>query len=180
MRWEGLKELECNNAVWELAGHRTKNGQAHLVPLAPKVAQMLRNLPRTGPFVFSTTTHSPISGFSKAKRLLDETVNCGRERSGLAPLQPWTLHDFRRTTVTIMNERLGIPPHIVEAVINHISGPAKRGVAGVYNRALYLNERREALCRWSDYVDDFAGSVAEDLDLCDRPRFRDVPFRVHE
>ena len=54
--------------------------------------------------------------------------------------------------VTIMNERLAIPPHVVEAVVNHVSGPAKRGVAGVYNRALYLNDRRDALSRWAAYV----------------------------
>jgi len=51
----------------------------------------------------------------------------------------------------MMNERLGIAPHIVEAVVNHISGPSKRGVAGVYNRALYLDERR-ALEAWAKYV----------------------------
>ena len=47
--------------------------------------------------------------------------------------------------LTHMNERLGIAPHIVEAVANHLSGPAKAGVAGVYNRALYMVERRRAL-----------------------------------
>ena len=51
-----------------------------------------------------------------------------------------------------MNERLGIAPHVVEAVVNHVSGPAKRGVAGVYNRALYLKDRRDALSLWAAYV----------------------------
>jgi hypothetical protein len=54
--------------------------------------------------------------------------------------------------VTAMNESLDIAPHIVEAVVNHISGPAKRGVAGVYNRALYLDDRRRALTAWSDLI----------------------------
>jgi len=39
-------------------------------------------------------------------------------------LAPWTLHDLRRTAVTGMNE-LGIAPHVVEAVVNHISGRAR-------------------------------------------------------
>ena len=51
-----------------------------------------------------------------------------------------------------MNERLGIAPHVVEAVVNHVSGSAKAGVAGVYNRALYLDERRKALTAWAEYV----------------------------
>ena len=47
----------------------------------------------------------------------------------------WRLHDLRRTVVTGMNDDLGIWPHVVEAVVNHVTGAAKRGVAGVYNRA---------------------------------------------
>ena len=46
---------------------------------------------------------------------------------------------------------LGIQPHIVEAVLNHISG-TRGGVAGVYNKALYLAEKRAALDAWADYV----------------------------
>jgi hypothetical protein len=52
-----------------------------------------------------------------------------------------------------MNEKLGILPHVVEAVVNHMSGLAKAGVAGVYNRALHLDERRRALDAWAAYVD---------------------------
>ena len=54
--------------------------------------------------------------------------------------------------VTIMNEKLNIAPHVVEAVVNHMSGLAKAGVAGVYNRALYLQDRKCALDSWAAYV----------------------------
>jgi hypothetical protein len=54
--------------------------------------------------------------------------------------------------VTVMNERLGVAPHIVEAVVNHTSGLAKAGVAGVYNRALYLENRRRALDLWQGWL----------------------------
>jgi len=46
---------------------------------------------------------------------------------------------------------LGIAPHIIEATVNHLSGH-KGGVAGVYNRANYAAERREALERWGAHV----------------------------
>ncbi|MEO5338619.1 MAG: hypothetical protein H7841_17295 [Magnetospirillum sp. WYHS-4] len=69
----------------------------------------------------------------------------------------WNLHDLRRTMVTMMNEGLGIPPHVVEACVNHISGGAKAGVAGVYNKALYLNERRHALEAWANRVMEIVG-----------------------
>ena len=42
-------------------------------------------------------------------------------------------------------------PHVIEAVLNHVSGH-KAGVAGVYNRASYAAEKREALTLWSDHV----------------------------
>jgi hypothetical protein len=51
-----------------------------------------------------------------------------------------------------MAEKLGILPHIIEAVLNHVSG-AKSGIVGVYNRATYADEMREALCGWATYVD---------------------------
>ncbi|HEX2320173.1 MAG TPA: hypothetical protein VHJ18_14430, partial [Streptosporangiaceae bacterium] len=82
------------------------------------------------------------SGWSKAKAALDAAVNLSA---------PWVLHDLRRTAVTGMAE-IGIAPHIVEAVVNHISGH-KAGVAGVYNRAAYATEKRAALQRWADHVD---------------------------
>jgi len=152
MRWSELRNLETENAVWELPKARTKNGQAHLVPLVPMVRQLLIRVPATGPLVFTTNGRSVVSGFSKAKRQLDEAVSYHRNELGLPPLVGWTLHDLRRSMVTAMNESLDIAPHIVEAVVNHISGPAKRGVAGVYNRALYLDDRRRALTAWSDLI----------------------------
>jgi hypothetical protein len=63
----------------------------------------------------------------------------------------WVLHDLRRSFVTHMNERRFAPPHVIEAVVNHVSGHLA-GVAGVYNKAQYLEERRGALRRWADHV----------------------------
>ena len=60
------------------------------------------------------------------------------------------LHDLRRTAVTGMAE-LGIQPHVIEAVVNHVSGH-KAGIAGVYNRATYAPEKRAALQVWADHV----------------------------
>ena len=62
-----------------------------------------------------------------------------------ASITPWRLHDLRRTAVTGMAE-LGITPHVIEAVVNHITGH-KGGVAGIYNRAAYAPEKRAALGR---------------------------------
>lgn len=60
--------------------------------------------------------------------------------------------------VTVMNEKLRAAPHVVEAVVNHMSGLAKAGVAGVYNRAPYFDERKRALLSWNNYLADLSGN----------------------
>jgi hypothetical protein len=51
---------------------------------------------------------------------------------------------------------LGVLPHIVEAVLNHVSGH-KGGVSGVYNRAKYEGEMRRALQLWADHLTKLTG-----------------------
>jgi integrase len=113
------------------------------VPLPPLAREIVAQLPRIdgGRFVFSIDGRGPITGWSRTKAKLDAAMG--------AP--PWRLHDLRRTAATGMAE-LGIAPHIVEAVLNHISG-AKAGVAGTYNRAAYAPEKKAALERWAAHVE---------------------------
>ena len=82
------------------------------------------------------------SGWGKAKAELDAAVKIN---------EPWTLHDIRRTVATRMGD-LGVQPHIVEAVLNHISGH-KKGVAGTYNRSVYAKEKRAALETWASHLE---------------------------
>jgi integrase len=149
-----LSNLDGDRAIWEIPGKRTKNKRAHLVPLSASAVAIIRGLPRVGDsgLLFTMTGLTPVSGFGKAKERIDARIGKAREDAGMRPMPEWDLHDLRRTMVTMMNERLGIAPHIVEACVNHISGRAKAGVAGVYNKALYLNERRQALTAWAKFV----------------------------
>ena len=152
MRWEEVEGLGTDEAVWKLPHTRTKNGRSHLVPLTPVVQALLIELPRTGPLVFSGTSATAAQALAKRRGSSMSVIDLIRREGGQGPLPDWTLHDLRRTMVTTMNEHLGIAPHVVEAVVNHVSGPAKRGVAGVYNRATYLQDRRNALREWAAYV----------------------------
>jgi hypothetical protein len=76
--------------------------------------------------VFTTTGETPVSGFGKVKACLDDRLNKMRKDDGLGAMMPWTLHDLRRTMVTVMNETLGVPPHVVEAVVNHMRAWPRR------------------------------------------------------
>jgi integrase len=150
--WTELHELDGDTAYWEIPGNRTKNKQRHIVPLTPAVRSLIQGMPRIGALVFTTTGTTPVSGFGKVKTRLDASLDKLSVECGGDPIKPWTLHDLRRTMVTTMNEKLEVAPHIVEAIVNHVSGIAKSGVAGVYNRALYLEGRRSALAKWAGYL----------------------------
>jgi hypothetical protein len=89
-------------------------------------------------------------GWSNYKVLLDARI------AAKGAIPEWRLHDLRRTVSTRMHDELGIPPHIVEAVLNHVSGH-RAGVAGVYNRAAYAKEKAVALARWAEHLGAIVG-----------------------
>lgn len=121
----------------------TKNGRAHLIPITKQIRAVLRTMPRfKGDYILTSTAGKrPMQNFADVKAKLDEA-------SGVAG---WTFHDLRRTAASSM-ARLKIQPHIIEAVLNHKSG-AVSGVAAVYNRYSYLDEKRDALEKWGRDVD---------------------------
>jgi integrase len=149
----GMKRSEINDdgTAWIIPGERTKNHRPHVVPLPPLARDILERVNRIEgcPYMFSTTGGSPVSGWTKIKARLDAAMN---------PASPWVLHDLRRTAATGMAE-IGIAPHIVEAVLNHVSG-ARAGVAGVYNRAAYLPEKKAGLERWAAHVEGLVSGQA--------------------
>ena len=153
MRWS---EISDAGRLWTLPGERTKNRQSHEVPLSSAAQKILLAMPRiVGPkdFVFTTTGSSPVSGYSNAKARLDRAIlEVAREEAlarGTAPttVRPWRLHHLRRTVASGM-ARSGIPPHVIEAMLNHKSGIVS-GIAAVYNRYEYTDEKRDALERWA-------------------------------
>ena len=135
-------ELDFAKRTIELPPERTKNGRPHLVPLSDASLEILAGVhERDREHLFGDGSRG-FQGWSKAKARLDER---------LPPMKPWTLHDIRRSVVTHLHELSFAPPHVVEAIVNHISGH-RSGVAGVYNKALYLPERRRSLDVWGNHI----------------------------
>lgn len=145
MRWS-----EISGDVWTLPHSRAKNHRDHSLPLTPQARALLPE-PREDRDLIFGAGEGPFSGWSQSKARLD-----ARARARFPGLAPWRLHDLRRTAATVMADRLGVLPHIVEAILNHVSGH-RAGVAGVYNRAEYRAEMRRAFEAWGAYV---AGVVA--------------------
>jgi len=131
-----LKWSEIHGNTIKLSGARTKNAEPHDMPLSEQALDVLSRMPRIAgsEYVFGKPLRS--GAWSNAKI-----------KFSAAKIQPWRIHDLRRTVSTGMNE-LGTEPHIVEAVLGH----TVKGVAGVYNRAKYEAAKRAALKAWGAHV----------------------------
>lgn len=142
-------EIDLDKALISLPAERTKNSRPHDIPLSPAALAIVEDWIQRGDdsreYVFGRGKVG-YQGWSNSKEILDQRMN----EAGKA-IPHWTLHDLRRTTSTRMHDELGIAPHIVEAVLNHVSGH-RAGVAGVYNRALYAKEKAIALARWAEHL----------------------------
>jgi len=146
-------EIEIADVNWRIGAERTKNGLVHDVPLSAPAVEILKARSRCDEkreFVFGAGT-GPFQGWSNAKQALDRRMGAflKAKQSANVELKPWRLHDIRRTVATGL-------PHIVEAVLNHVSGH-RAGVAGVYNRAAYAAEKRTALDAWATRVIELGG-----------------------
>jgi len=154
MTWD---ELDLDSSQWEIPSSRTKNEKPHTVHLSEQAATLISGISSIGSFVFTSNGKTPFSGFSKSKKRLDD----------FSGVTNWRLHDIRRTVTSGM-AKLGIAPHIADKILNHQSGTIS-GVAAVYQRHEFLEERKTALDVWGNYVQSL-------LDKTDR----DNVVNIHE
>jgi integrase len=131
-------EIDFDKRVLSIPGNRTKNGKPHKVPLSSLALSILKTIPRRDRDHVFGIGQGGYSGWSKSKEALDGKVKLK---------QDWTLHDLRRTVRTGLGA-LGTPPHIAEAVINHL--PAK--LVRTYDTNTYLKEKRAALDLWASHL----------------------------
>ncbi|MEE7441863.1 tyrosine-type recombinase/integrase [Methylobacterium oryzae] len=146
------REFDLDAATWTIPRTRAKNDRAHVVPLAPHAVAILRQLPRVGQrshLLFTTTGATPFSGVSKATERLQALAAASSPDAVEAAA--WRLHDLRRTFASGC-ARLGVPVHVVEKALNHVSG-THSGIVGVYQRHDYGDERRRAMKLWATHLD---------------------------
>lgn len=142
LRWD---EIDFDRALIALPPERTKNRRPFEIPLSPAAIVILQAQPKRGDFIFGHA-NAGWQDWSGSKAELDD--RCG--------VTGWVLHDLRRTLSTTQHERFGTPPHLVEALLGHVSGH-QGGIAGTYNRSSYFQERRRALLRWADHIAGLVG-----------------------
>lgn len=129
----------------------TKNKRQHILPFGDVTEEILRRAlvralqakeegePDDGKpqLLFPARGKStPFDGWSKGKPNFDKGCTIAH----------WTLHDLRRTCATNL-AALGVPVHVTEKLLNHISGTTS-GIVSVYQRHAYLDEMRDAMDQW--------------------------------
>jgi integrase len=148
MRWA---EIDEDTSVWTIPAARTKGRRVHVVPLSAQALKVIEQLKETKrkdvDLLFTTTGTTSISGFSRAKTLLDKAITEARKKKELAALPRWTIHDLRRTVATEMS-RAKVSRFIVARVLNH----ADSEVTGIYDRNEFLEEKKAALTKWASYL----------------------------
>jgi integrase len=173
----------CRSEIYDaeiiLSEQRTKNGNPHVVPLAPLALAIIdAQEQREGRDLIFGRGEGGFSGWSRSKERLDDRI---KEANGGKAIPHWTLHDLRRSFATYAGGGLpehefkklpprdkelargfGILPHIIEAVLNHISGH-RAGVAGTYNRSTYAKEKRVALDQWATHLELIVSSDADNV-----------------
>ena len=137
MRWS---EIDRKARVLKLPGARTKNGREFIVPLSASAMRIIDDIgERDGRDLLFGSGEGGYSGWSHSKLALDQIAELK---------EAWTLHDLRRTVRTGLG-RLGVAPHICEAVLNHL--PAK--LIRTYDKNKYEVEKKQALDRWAAHVE---------------------------
>ena len=142
--------------IWTIPAERYKTKGPNFVPLPEKALAIIEAQPKIEKcdYVFPSGTKTPFSGFAKSKAAFDKAVQQALQKQARAgetaePLPNWTLHDLRRTFSTNL-AKLGVAPHIKEALLNHIA--AKSEVEAIYDHYAYLPEKRQAIERWEAHL----------------------------
>ena len=141
LQWDWIDQ---HNRTVTIPASVTKNKRAHTMPYGDLAASVFGNLPQAGPYLFPSRSKrgTVFNGWGKSKERFDKD---------LAQVEPYTLHDLRRTFATT-HAKIGTPIHVTEKLLNHVSGTIS-GVAAVYNRHSYMAEMRAAVAAYDVYLE---------------------------
>jgi integrase len=136
--------VDFETGEWTIPEANSKTGKPHVVYLSLHALELLtelQSLSGTSEWVLPGRSGPEKAFAHNALNKALDGINC--------PIEPFTVHDLRRTGSTRLHEA-GFNSDVIEKALNHTIG----GVRGVYNRAEYANQRREMLQFWASYVDD--------------------------
>jgi len=139
-------EVDVEKAVWTIPAEKMKMRRDHMVPLSTQALAILheaQRMQRTSRYVFPSVR-------SVDRAMSDNTLNAALRRLGYTK-EEMTSHGFRASARTMLDEQLRKRPDLIEHQLAHaVKGPLGRA----YNRAEFLDERREMMQDWADWLDE--------------------------
>ncbi|WP_041373334.1 tyrosine-type recombinase/integrase [Phenylobacterium zucineum] len=144
-------EVDFENAVWSIPKERMKRSKAHNVYLSEQSLDILialKTCAGNSRFLLPSR-YDADAPMSRATFNRITTAVAERAKKEGLPLEPFTVHDLRRTGSTLLNE-LGFNRDWIEKALAHEDSRSSRGV---YNKAEYEPQRRHMLQEWADMVD---------------------------
>lgn len=142
--WHEFEDLEGKNPLWRIPAERMKTGLEHLVPLSKQSVDILKEVRKFSldtDYVFPTESRE---GVMSGNTMLFALYRLGYHSKA-------TVHGFRTTASTILNETGHFHSDWIERQLAHVE---ENQVRAAYNAAEYINQRREMLQWWSDYLDE--------------------------
>jgi integrase len=146
------KEIDFDAKLWRIPESRMKNKRPHVVPLSRQALELLEFLKRIAarmeysPFIFPAVT--PKTVLKPAP--INETTLCKAIRTMGYTSEQMTAHGFRTLASTNLNEQ-GWNSDVIELSLSHTE---KNAVRAAYNHAERLDERREMMQAWADWLDN--------------------------
>lgn len=143
LRMAEWEQIDLERAEWQFQA--AKKGPDHLVPLALQAVAILRDL-----YALTGRGRYVFPGRDQKKPMSSGAVNVALRRAGIDTRGEQTGHGFRAMARTLLHERLGIAPEVIEHQLAH-RVPDALGTA--YNRTRFIDQRREMMQQWADYLD---------------------------
>lgn len=144
LRGAEWSEVDFDRAEWRVPAERMKMREEHIVPLSKQsLAEMqkLKQITGHGTYLFPGKR-------SNQRYMSSGTINAALKYMGFE--QDEILgHGFRAMASTQLNEQ-GWEPDLIERQLAHSE---RNTVRAAYNRAQYLEKRREMMQAWADYLD---------------------------
>lgn len=143
LRLATFSELDYQNSLWTIPKEHTKQGEMMRIHLTDPVKAMFQELQAasTCKYVLSAKGGKPVS-----LKALSRAINRIQERVGIPH---WTAHDLRRSFCTQLGETLHVDPVVIEKCLGH----KMPKIMATYNKNEMLQQRKEALTRWSQYLE---------------------------
>jgi integrase len=141
-------EVDLENAIWSIPGHRMKMSSDHIVPLSTQTVALLQELH----LVTGDRQLAFPSLKGEGRPLSENTINAALTAMGYDGTRH-RAHGFRASARTMLDEQLGYPAHLIEHQLAHA---VKDANGRAYNRTSHLQERRKMMQEWANYLDQLA------------------------